>query len=355
MKKTKKYAKIIILAFILFFSVIVYRVYGETASCLGTGKQSVQNVFDAAEGGSALPAGTDVEKFNFADELNKESNQPNVPDLIDAIGITPSNLIPLREQLGGTESSAIRRTLIQYLKQEDPSADAYAYGQKLYSMTDDEVLQEAQKIFQSHPEVLNDLESLYPSTIDDATFSQNIKRLIESPTSDMDTVYAMTGDKNREVGAGVQGVVFDLTQKTASEVGIDTKGQDVVIKFFRGTGNGEAASYAMEQLNNLGLAPPVFDAGTNFYVVGKVEGPTVAQYLAENPAAKDTIIQQYSDLINELADHGILVQDLHLDNVIRTPEGKLQIIDAGYTQYGVNPDEVRDKLLDEEVLNNLFG
>ena len=349
MKKTKKYSKVIIVAFVLFFSVIVYRVYGETVSCYRGGlgvEQTLQNNFVAAEGGKAFPEGTDLELA----AVLEQTTQPDVPYLANVLGITPSNL----EQIGGTKAGAVRRSLIQFLRKEDPEADAFAYGRKLYAMTDSEVYQEAQNIFQSYPGVLNDLERLYPNTIDEATFLQNIKRLTSEPNFNIDLVNSMTGDKERVIGAGVEGIVFGLSQKTASELGIKTNGANVVIKFFKGREKGDGAAYAMEQLNKMGLAPPVFDAGANFYVVGKVEGPTVAQYLANNPAAKGEIIQKYSDLIGKLADNRILVQDLHLDNVIRTPEGKLQIIDAGHTQYGMSPSEIRQKLLDEEVLKNLF-
>jgi serine/threonine-protein kinase len=82
----------------------------------------------------------------------------------------------------------------------------------------------------------------------------------------------------------------------------------------------------------------LFDVGSNFLVMELIEGPTLAERIAEGPISMDEALQisaQIAEALQAAHDRGIVHRDLKPGNIKIRPDGTVKVLDFGLAKAGV--------------------
>ncbi|MGD1069071.1 MAG: protein kinase [Bryobacteraceae bacterium] len=114
----------------------------------------------------------------------------------------------------------------------------------------------------------------------------------------------------------------------------DTRlGRDVAIKISaqQFSDRFEVEAHAIASLNHPNVCT-LFDVGPNYLVMEFIEGPTLAERIAEGPLALEealTIARQIADALEAAHEKGIIHRDLKPANVKIRPDGSVKVLDFG--------------------------
>lgn len=136
-----------------------------------------------------------------------------------------------------------------------------------------------------------------------------------------------------ELGKGGMGKVYRARDpRVGREVAIKIADEQFSDRF------GQEAR-AIAALNHPGIAH-LYDVGPNYLVMELVEGPTLAERIAQGPIPFDEAIdiaRQIADALEAAHEKGIVHRDLKPGNVKITPEGKVKVLDFGLAKLGGTP------------------
>jgi len=147
--------------------------------------------------------------------------------------------------------------------------------------------------------------------------------------------------RERCLGEGTEGIVVEITPKMAKTYYGVVTNDNVVIKFFKrpeeltqkyGFLQVREQAVLMQDLSKAGITPRVYSYSDDAYVMEKVEGVTLEEYIkicTPQPACREKMIVQYSRTSAYLADKGVYIYDFHTENFMVTNDGRLLLIDVG--------------------------
>jgi predicted Ser/Thr protein kinase len=98
----------------------------------------------------------------------------------------------------------------------------------------------------------------------------------------------------------------------------------------------EREARAIAALNHPNICA-VYDVGPNYLVMELIEGPTLAERIAEGPLRVPealAIATQVAEALEAAHDSGIVHRDLKPGNIKITPEGKVKVLDFGLAKIG---------------------
>src|SRR5689334_3199859 len=127
------------------------------------------------------------------------------------------------------------------------------------------------------------------------------------------------------IGKGGMGEVYRARDSRLS--------RDVAIKVSSSQFNErfEREAKLIASLNHLNICS-LFDVGPNFLVMELVEGPTLAERIAEGAIPLEEALQlaaQIADALDAAHEKGIVHRDLKPGNVKITPQGVIKVLDFG--------------------------
>ena len=141
-----------------------------------------------------------------------------------------------------------------------------------------------------------------------------------------------------KLGAGGMGEVYRAT---------DTRlGREVAIKFSteRFSERFEREAQAVAALNHPNICT-LYDVGPNYLVMELVEGPTLAERIAEGAIPLDEalgIAGQIAAGLEEAHDKGVTHRDLKPANVKIKPDGTVKVLDFGLAKIGGTASALSD-------------
>jgi serine/threonine protein kinase len=134
------------------------------------------------------------------------------------------------------------------------------------------------------------------------------------------------------IGAGGMGEVYRARDsRLGRDVAIKVSAEHFSDRF-------EREARAIAALNHPHICT-LHDVGPNYLVMELVEGPTLADRIAQRPIAVDEtlrIARQMADAIATAHDKGIVHRDLKPSNVKFTPGGAVKVLDFGLAQQNFN-------------------
>src|ERR1035438_4031165 len=148
--------------------------------------------------------------------------------------------------------------------------------------------------------------------------------------------------------------------------------RDVAIKISarQFTDRFEREAHAIAALNHTNICT-LYDVGPNYLVMELVDGPTLAERIAEGPIPIDealVIAKQIADALEAAHDKSIVHRHLKPANVKIRPDGSVKVLDFGLSpdslpwmmairgvQYYMSPEQVRGDALDQRVDIWAFG
>lgn len=115
------------------------------------------------------------------------------------------------------------------------------------------------------------------------------------------------------------------------------KGESIALKVFfphkKGVAKEEAAIY--RKLQGISYYPHLFEEGLNYIAMDYIEGHTLFQCLQRGIVVTGEEIKEVDKALVEAKQGGLNPSDIHLKNIILTPERKIKIIDvARFRQKG---------------------
>src|SRR5580698_1909427 len=118
-------------------------------------------------------------------------------------------------------------------------------------------------------------------------------------------------------------------------------GRDVAIKISaqQFTDRFEREAHAIAALNHANICT-LHDVGPNYLVMELVEGPTLAERIAEGPVPLEaalTIAKQIADALEAAHEKGIVHRDLKPANIKIKPDGRVKVLDFGLAKSGELP------------------
>src|SRR5689334_15080966 len=136
------------------------------------------------------------------------------------------------------------------------------------------------------------------------------------------------------IGKGGMGEVYRARDSRLS--------RDVAIKVSSSQFNErfEREAKLIASLNHLNICS-LFDVGPNFLVMELVEGPTLAERIAEGAIPLEEALQlaaQIADALDAAHEKGIVHRDLKPGNVKIKPDGVVKVLDFGLAKAGGIPD-----------------
>src|ERR1700691_592015 len=114
--------------------------------------------------------------------------------------------------------------------------------------------------------------------------------------------------------------------------------RDVAIKISaqQFSGRFEREAHSIAALNHANICT-LHDVGPNYLVMELVDGPTLAERIAEGPIPLDealVIAKQIADALEAAHEKGIVHRDLKPANVKIKPDGKVKVLDFGLAKSG---------------------
>jgi len=88
----------------------------------------------------------------------------------------------------------------------------------------------------------------------------------------------------------------------------------------------EAEIYQL--LTNVSYFPKIYDTGANFIVMDYIEGNTLFMCLNKGIEITQNHIKKVDQILDEVRKLGLNPSDIHLRNIIITPENKIKMIDV---------------------------
>jgi serine/threonine protein kinase len=137
------------------------------------------------------------------------------------------------------------------------------------------------------------------------------------------------------LGKGGMGEVFRARDpRLRREVAVKVSAQQFIDRFER-----EARSIAA--LNHPNICT-LFDVGPNYLVMELIEGPTLAERIADGPVPLDEalrIAKQIADALEAAHNKGIVHRDLKPANIKIRPDGSVKVLDFGLAKPAVETGE----------------
>ena len=285
--------------------------------------QSIKSITGFQVAGDCFTAGErDLEGvFDFVSSLREDN---------------PFSPAKTLNRLPESKKEAYTDILVKYYKEQDPTILESELRDRLDLMSPDELYSRANQIEGLEGEI-GELSKIYPSEISAGEFSNSIRQLATEEKLNTELLQKITGDPKYFLGGGREGFVFHLEPETAVEYGVVSE-DDLAIKIFRRReGNEEIVTRVADVMNDLaedGLSARIYKYSDKYYITDEITGPTAAQFIksAENNLELETrrelVKAGLEDFADQLAERGIIVKDLHLDNV-KWVNDKIVIIDVG--------------------------
>ena len=135
------------------------------------------------------------------------------------------------------------------------------------------------------------------------------------------------------IGKGGMGEVFRARDpRMGRDVAIKTSIDSFPERFSREV-------HAVAALNHANVCT-VYDVGPDYLVMELVEGPTLAERIAEGPIPMEealAIARQIGDALEAAHERGIVHRDLKPGNIKLTPRGTVKVLDFGLAKFGGTP------------------
>ncbi|WP_404454186.1 protein kinase family protein [Virgibacillus necropolis] len=120
------------------------------------------------------------------------------------------------------------------------------------------------------------------------------------------------------IGAGRSAVVFKILSTN--------KALKVFYPNFTGIAKEEAEIY--EILKGNPYYPTLYEAGENFLLIDYIEGYTLFECLSQGIPLNESTINETDYALSLARKAGLNPSDIHLRNIILTPEGRVKLIDV---------------------------
>ncbi|MFC0270467.1 protein kinase family protein [Metabacillus herbersteinensis] len=120
------------------------------------------------------------------------------------------------------------------------------------------------------------------------------------------------------IGAGRSAYVFKIKSTN--------KALKVFFPEFSHIAGEEAEIYQL--LQGISYFPTMYDAGDNYLVIDLIEGHTLFECLSKGIEIKPDKINKIDEALKRAKDQGLNPSDIHLRNLIITPEEQIKIIDV---------------------------
>src|SRR5579863_7200118 len=132
------------------------------------------------------------------------------------------------------------------------------------------------------------------------------------------------------LGVGGMGEVFRARDPRLNrEVAIKVSSQQFTDRF-------EREAHAIAALNHPNICT-LFDIGPNYLVMELIEGPTLAERIAQGPIPPEeslAIAKQIADALEAAHEKGIVHRDLKPANIKIRPDGSVKVLDFGLAKAG---------------------
>lgn len=96
------------------------------------------------------------------------------------------------------------------------------------------------------------------------------------------------------------------------------------------------------QLEGVHFYPKMYEAGQNFIVIDYIEGTTLFDCLIEGIPIKEETIYQVEKALHAAKNRGLNPSDIHLKNIILTPDETIKLIDVARFQQEKECQQWRD-------------
>ncbi|AIF43033.1 serine/threonine protein kinase [Virgibacillus sp. SK37] len=96
------------------------------------------------------------------------------------------------------------------------------------------------------------------------------------------------------------------------------------------------------QLKGVPSYPNLYEAGQNYLVIDYIDGTTLFDCLIEGISIKEETIYQVENALQSAKERGLNPSDIHLKNIILTPEGSIKLIDVARFQQEKECHQWRD-------------
>ncbi|HAQ07294.1 MAG TPA: serine/threonine protein kinase, partial [Bacillus bacterium] len=83
-----------------------------------------------------------------------------------------------------------------------------------------------------------------------------------------------------------------------------------------------------KELTDTPFFPHLYDSGSNYLVIDYVQGTTLFNCLIEGIPIENSHIKEVDDALQLARERGLNPSDIHLRNIIVTPEGSVRLIDV---------------------------
>jgi serine/threonine-protein kinase len=121
------------------------------------------------------------------------------------------------------------------------------------------------------------------------------------------------------------------------EVAIKVSAQQFTDRF-------EREAHAIAALNHSNICT-LFDVGPNYLVMELIEGPTLAERIAQGPVPIEEalgIARQIADALEAAHEKGIVHRDLKPANIKIRPDGSVKVLDFGLAKSATEPEVTND-------------
>jgi Tol biopolymer transport system component/predicted Ser/Thr protein kinase len=153
------------------------------------------------------------------------------------------------------------------------------------------------------------------------------------------------------LGKGGMGEVWRARDpRLGREVAIKVSAQQFTDRF-------EREARAIAALNHPSICT-LYDVGPNYLVMELVEGPTLAERIAQGPIPVEealAIAKQIADALEAAHDKGIVHRDLKPANVKVRPDGSVKVLDFGLAKSGVENETTSDSPTMLSVAGMILG
>ncbi|SFX27794.1 Protein kinase domain-containing protein [Thermoactinomyces sp. DSM 45891] len=134
------------------------------------------------------------------------------------------------------------------------------------------------------------------------------------------------------LGEGLSGKVYSL--------------EDYAIKVYKDDYSEKDDSYMLHHLQDHSAFPTLHHHEDKFMIVDRIQGNTLADSIKAGEKLSENQFAQIEDIVTDLYDHGIVAQDLHLNNMMIDHDSNIKVIDVGRFFHTDYPELYQDILED---------
>lgn len=135
------------------------------------------------------------------------------------------------------------------------------------------------------------------------------------------------------LGEGLSGKVYSL--------------ENYAVKVYKDDFSENNDHLILSHLQEHSAFPTLYYQEEKFIVVDRIQGNTLAQSIKAGEKLSANQFTHIEEIVEDLYAHGIIAQDLHLNNMMMDQDGKIKVIDVGRFFYTDHPELYHDQLEDD--------